>query len=283
MALSAVSPDSANWRLWMLGRSDSAASSLSSQYYLPEKSLHFNLHPSIPIPKDACIADLATRTAVWLTDISEYPTAQLDGFVIKTSQAPCQECLPPNIRLKTWNVSDDVPEQMIGVYDVVHVRLLVSVVQNGDPRSLVRNFLKMLKPGGYIQWDELYCPGAQISTGHSSSNTPALQEMRETLCSRGQHNWTLRLPEFFAEVGLLDTMVYHLEDFPSFARAYGEQHLLKMKDSASSLAETDHREEATEFFILTQNASHQVLNGAALSMPRIVCVGRKGSVDVGRE
>ena len=99
-----------------------AASRLNLQHYLWKESLQFNLHPSISIPKEARIADAATGTAIWLVDVArEYPTAQLDGFHINTSQAPPKQWLPPDIILETWNIFDDVPEQMNGVYDIVHV------------------------------------------------------------------------------------------------------------------------------------------------------------------
>lgn len=172
---------------------------------------------------------------------------------------------------------------MIGIYDVVHVRLLVLVVQKSDPRHILRNLLRMLKPGGYIQWDELDYPGTHVRTGNSSFRTPALHQLREMVYSRGRHDWTLQLPEVFAEEGLLDIMFYHFQDLPQLARANGEQHLLTMEEFASSLAKTDHREEATKIFKLIQDAGHEVSNGAALSMPRVVCVGRKASAEVKRE
>lgn len=280
MALSNVSPDFnlADGRGYMLGRSYAAASRLNFQHYLWKESLHFSLHPSISIPTDARIADVATGTAIWLIDVArEYSTAKLDGFDINTSQAPPKQWLSPNFTLKTWNVFDPVPESMIGVYDVVHVRLLVLVVQNSDPRHILRNLLRMLKPGGYIQWDELNYPGTHVRTSNSSLHTPALHELREMVYSRGRNDWTLQLPDFFAEQGLLDTMIYHFQDPPELARANGEQHLLTMEEFGSSLAETDHREEATKIFSLIQDVGQEVLNGAALSMPRVVCVGRKAS------
>ena len=61
--------------------------------------------------------------------------------------------------------------------------------------------------------------GIYIRTSDSSLHTPALHEMREMSCSQGKHDWTLRLPEFFAKEGLLDTTVYPFEDLPSFTRA----------------------------------------------------------------
>ena len=78
-------------------------------------------------------------------------------------------------------------------------------------------------------------------------------------------------------------MVYHFQDPPELARANGEQHLLTMEDFASSLAKTDHSNEATKIFKLLREVGLEILNGAALSIPRVVCVGRKASVEVRRE
>ena len=50
----------ADGREYMLGRSYAAASRLDFQHYLWKDSLLFNLHPSVPILKDARTADVAT-------------------------------------------------------------------------------------------------------------------------------------------------------------------------------------------------------------------------------
>lgn len=281
-----ASPDFhlAEGRDYMLGRSYAAASRLNFQYYLWKESLHFNVHPSVPIAKEVRIADVATGTAIWLIDVArEYPTAQIDGFDINLSQAPPKQWLSPNITLKTWNVFDHPPEDMIEVYDVVHVRLLVLVVQRSDPRNIIRNLLRMLKPGGYIQWDELNYPDTHIKTSDSSLLTPALHELRTMVYSQGRNDWTLRLPELFAEEGLLGTKIYHFRDPPELVKANGEQHLLTMEEFASGLARTDRKDEATKIFKLLQDVSNEVLEGAALSMPRVVCVGRKASGEVKRK
>ena len=274
----------ADGRGYMLGRSYAAASRLNLQHYLWKESLHFNLHPSISIPKEASIADVATGTAAWLIDVArEYPTARLDGFDIDTSQAPPEQWLPSNVTLKTWNIFDDVPEEMVGIYDVVHVRLVVLVVRKSDIRNVIRKLLRMLKPNGFIQWDELDYPGTHVRTSKDSLQTPALHKLREVVYSRGRNDWTLRLPEDFAEEGLLNTTIHHFQDPPDMARANSEQHLLTMEEFASSLATTDHKGEATEILKLIQDGAHEVSSGAALSMPKVVCVGRKASEAIGRE
>lgn len=139
----------ANGRGYMLEQHFAAASRLNFQFYLWKESLQFSIHPSIPVPEDARIADVATGTAIWLIKLAhELPSARLDGFDIKLDQAPPAQWLPPQVHLRTWNVFDNVPDDMLGAYDVVHMRLLVLVVENRDPRPIVRNLRKMLKPGG---------------------------------------------------------------------------------------------------------------------------------------
>ena len=68
----------ANGQGYMLDRSYTAAYRLNFQFYLRKASLRFNIHPSIPVPaQKACIADVATGTAIWLIDVaSEIQTAQ---------------------------------------------------------------------------------------------------------------------------------------------------------------------------------------------------------------
>lgn len=99
--------------------------------------------------------------------------------------------------------------------------------------------------------------------------------MREVIYSQSKNNWTVRLPEFSAEEGLLDAMLHRYEDALESARANGEQHLLLMEEFASCFAKMDHTEEATKIFKFIQDVSHEISNGAALFMPRVVCVGRK--------
>lgn len=40
--------------------------------------------------------------------------------------------------------ADEIPSELIGVYDVVHVAIFVLVVRNNDPGKMVRNLFRML-------------------------------------------------------------------------------------------------------------------------------------------
>ena len=271
----------ADGRGYMLERNHAAAARLNLQFYLWKESLHFNLHPSVSVPNEARIADVATGSAMWLIDLArELPSARLDGFDIKLDQAPPSEWLPPNIHLRTWNVFDDVPEDMLGVYDVVHVRLLVLVVENSDPRPIVRNLSRMLKPGGYLQWDDLNYPETHIRAVDEHLPTPALEELRETIYSQGRNDWTLHLADICTEEGLKNAQLSHFGDSLVFSKANSEQHLLTMEEFASRLIEIEKEEEAGRIHQLIREVHRESLQGAALSMPRVVCVASKPGNDM---
>ena len=82
----------------------------------------------------------------WLIDVAqEVPrTFRLDGFDISASQFPAAELLPENMTLKTMDIFADIPEDLVGKYDIVHVRAFALVVRDGDPGPILENLIKML-------------------------------------------------------------------------------------------------------------------------------------------
>ena len=266
----------ADERGYVLGRDHAAAARLNFQFYLWKESLQFNIHPSIPIPKQAWIADVATGTAIWLTDLArEVNDAHLDGFDLELEQAPPSQWLPASIKLRTWNIFNEVPAAFLEKYDIVHVRLLVLVVQNSDPRPILRNLIKMLKPGGYLQWDDLDSVHACVRTVDESLQIPALRQLHKMMYSDGKHDWTLQLADIAQQEGLGNTELYKFEDRAELAKANGEQHLLTMEEVAAHLLQMGNAQEASKLHQLIQNVYKESLMGAAISIPRVVCVGRK--------
>lgn len=157
---------------------------------------------------------------MWLIDVArELPTAQLDGFDIDSSQAPPQQWMPSNATLRYCNIFENLPDDLIGKYDFVHVRLLVLVIEQGDPSSVLRN-LKMLKPGGYLQWDDIDCQGLCVETVDSSVEAPSLEQLRETSYANGRHDWVLLIPRIAREAGFEDVHLYYFGDGNELARAF---------------------------------------------------------------
>ena len=120
----------------------------------------FNLHPTIataldlpraspaPAPKRLRVADVGTGTGIWLLELAQTlgpDVVQLDGFDISAEQFPHPGALPPHVQLRTADATaDEPPEDCRGLYDVVHTRLLLAVVDGGDPGPLLRYCRKML-------------------------------------------------------------------------------------------------------------------------------------------
>ena len=263
---------------YMLDRSHAAACRLNLQFYLWKDALKFSIHPSIPVltTSNITIADVATGTALWLIDVARaFPGVQIHGFDIDLSQAPPQQWLPLNTTLQYWNIFEDVPEELVGKYDIVHVRLLILVIEGGDPRSVLRHLLKLLKPGGYLQWDDIDCPGMCVKTVDPSVTAPSLEKLREMSYANGRHDWVLRLPEFAKEVGFEDVEMKFFGDDVEFAKAFNVQHLLTMEEFATSLMRVGEREGAERFYRLIGDGYRESLKGAAFCIPRVVCMGRK--------
>ncbi|KAK4113327.1 hypothetical protein N656DRAFT_778088 [Canariomyces notabilis] len=260
-------------------RSHAAASRLNLQFYLWKDAMKFNIHPSIraSLPTNAAIADVASGTGIWLIDTARELSeeAQLDGLDYNLQQAPHQKFLPSNVRMRYWNVFDDVPDDLVGKYDYVHTRLLLLVVESKDPRPIIRNLRKLLKPGGYLQWDELDTVHMSVKKADPNLNTPALDQLRDWSWADGRHDWTVKLDQFIAEEGFQDVKAEFIGDPPELARAFNEQHLLTAEEFAEGLVKLGKKEVASKYFSLVEEAYNESAAGAALSVPRVVCVARK--------
>lgn len=69
-------------------------------------------------------------------------SVQLDGYDLSDEQYPAN--LPSNVSLQVLNAMDDPPQHLLEQYDIVHLRLFLSVVKDNDPTSLFKHCLKLL-------------------------------------------------------------------------------------------------------------------------------------------
>ncbi|KAI5460179.1 S-adenosyl-L-methionine-dependent methyltransferase [Mariannaea sp. PMI_226] len=102
------------------------------------------------------VADVGTGTGIWLRDLATELAgdARLDGYDIDSSKFLAADELPPNVSLSIGNALTPFPEALRGQYDLVHVRLLMYALKSDQWISAATNLRTLLKPGGYILWDE---------------------------------------------------------------------------------------------------------------------------------
>ncbi|KAL8872930.1 MAG: hypothetical protein Q9174_001533 [Haloplaca sp. 1 TL-2023] len=151
------------------------------------------------------IADLGTGTAIWALDVGQsFPQVHVDGFEIDLQQCPPREWMPRNVSVKEWDIFSDVADGLQGVYDVVHIRLLLLVIQDNDPRPLLRNAWKMLKEGGHIQWDELDPWGAYTAVAGEPIGVPGSAstfQHKQELTAMVTLKWVQNLHLIMVEMG----------------------------------------------------------------------------------
>jgi trans-aconitate methyltransferase len=100
------------------------------------------------------IADIGTGTAKFLLHLQPmYPDALLEGFDISSALYPPQCSIPPNVSLAVLNMKQPYPEEVHGKYDLVHARTLIAAMLSDEWEPVVRNLVRLLKPGGFIQWE----------------------------------------------------------------------------------------------------------------------------------
>ncbi|KAI0967714.1 hypothetical protein F4678DRAFT_475125 [Xylaria arbuscula] len=136
---------------------------LHLQHYLGQNTLGYLLDPRIEASLDASksfsVADLGCGNAAWLVDLErdlakKGRSARLDGFDINSVNFLALAFLPESVTLKKLDILSGVPEELKGTYDVVHIRAFVSIIENSNVTPLLSTVLALLRPGGWIQWEE---------------------------------------------------------------------------------------------------------------------------------
>ncbi|KAF5855631.1 hypothetical protein ETB97_008854 [Aspergillus alliaceus] len=141
---------------YVLGRGINDSIRLEAQHLLWKLHKGYDLHPHIPIKRDMKIAELGTGTAVWLFDLARGlpPTVQLHGYDISDRQYPPKDLWPPNVALGLMDSLTDPPPSLKCQYDVVHLRMWASNLGQRDTTTLIQHIKHLLKPGGYVQWED---------------------------------------------------------------------------------------------------------------------------------
>ncbi|KAI1773802.1 S-adenosyl-L-methionine-dependent methyltransferase [Hypoxylon cercidicola] len=187
-------------------RRPSEVQRLNDQFDLMTENIGYILHPSVTLPPAPRIADIGTGTARFLLRLQPtYPDARLEGFDISSSLYPPQSTLPPNVSLAELDMKQPFPEDMHGKYDLVHARMLVAAMRPSDWETAVRNLARLLKPGGFLQWEECDFLNAEWKKSAPNSSIEKTRHIgdafRAALHERLMHGWNT-LPDHMPAAGL---------------------------------------------------------------------------------
>ncbi|KAH8704218.1 putative LaeA-like methyltransferase [Talaromyces proteolyticus] len=145
---------------YILNRDATESTRLDEQHtLLTELAGGSPIHSRIAIDNIHAIADIATGTGVWLkhicTLLKDIPTDRpryFHGFDISDSQFPREHA---GIHFSVQDITKPFSDAHLNRYDLVHVRLLFCGLKKSEYEIAVANLMTLLKPGGFLQWDEI--------------------------------------------------------------------------------------------------------------------------------
>ena len=252
---------------YQLRRDFTGSTRLNYQHYLWQQELRFNLHPSIPTPVPGnAIADVATGTGVWLLEVArEHPGVKCLGLDIDTAQTPPKQWLPSNVDFTTWSIFEEPPAALREKFDVVHIRLVCLVPLDGPSSSMIGNIAMLLKPNGYLQWEELDLSRSVIATTDASIQPVAIPRMDKMMKARSQRSLVPKLGEMLWENGFRSVKRYHFGPRMELMKFHTETHVLAWVEAAFNMPEGSQlKKETPQFLAEVQGEANQgVCHGAA--------------------
>jgi hypothetical protein len=165
-----------------------------------------------------------TVSRIWLLDLLPQldPSTELVGIDADITQVGPREWLPENLTLRQWSVFTAVPDDLVGAFDIVNLRLFAFVIED-DATLILRKLKKLLsefrpstiemrtdtspEPGGYLQWCDVDVLSFRINTASSNVSTHHLEQLWEQTMPKEAGlfpAWVKGLPESFENEGFLD-------------------------------------------------------------------------------
>ncbi|PYH70449.1 class I SAM-dependent methyltransferase [Aspergillus vadensis CBS 113365] len=252
---------------------------LNLHHYLITELFGYHIHPDIPVKdnNNLRIADVGTGTGVWVTDLARrLPTSvQLDALDISFDSAPPAEWLPSNVKTFKWDVKQEIPEELEGVYDIVHIRLFIFVLLDSEVQPVLERILKLLKPGGYIQWTEVDMGSTRTESANPANSTEALTKMirlSEGRDERLRPRWVPSLASKMAAAGYENIKEDARDAPPHLALALHDCNIMIHETFARKFKNPQTAQVLNE---LIPEVEKETKEGSCLSHTRYTVVGRK--------
>ncbi|KAI1361272.1 S-adenosyl-L-methionine-dependent methyltransferase [Xylaria arbuscula] len=256
---------------------DNIRLNLLHHYYV--RDLGYLIHPRIPIQgADLKVADVGCGTGIWLLDAgTRLPSStQFVGLDISLDAIPPAGVLPPNVAFRVWDmIRDPVPEELVGSFDMINIRLMLYVLQKDDVPATVNKLMQMLKTGGYLQWmdvDNETVRGEVTKTENTSDNMTQMMKLLDSQGEKMKPKWVPDLAQIFSDSGLVDVDADVHTSQPLWAYLEHECLLLLPELIARK---TQNEELATEFKRLMPLAEQETRKGAYLAVEKYIVTGKK--------
>lgn len=250
-------------------------------------------HKSFPITSIRSsrtpISDQKRR--IWLSDVARElpPGTQLHGFDISLEQLSPRPLHDPNQTFHQWDFLTPPPPELRGTFDVVHMRLVAVVVKDMQPGRILANVAQLLKPGGYLQWEEHYTADARVLHGRERApgpgEFPGLDRLRRLMACPlttsdgstpllGSRDWLVALDRTMEDAGFDEVRRYVCHDDPNKGAFWVDVYVASVEEFALQMLRLDPElgQELQEMVGLVEEEKRE---GVWLSNPKAVFLGRR--------
>ncbi|KAF5541764.1 Pyoverdine biosynthesis [Fusarium mexicanum] len=156
-------PEGINKYVYLPPRDNEEMKRLNEQHrYIVDLCEGSIMSPIIQTDRLKMVADIGTGSGTWLLDLdgrlrahggSELPAFR--GFDTSDLQFPILSAdQEPRFKFIVHDPRKPFSQEHIGKYDLVHLRLLMWALPAEEIDTIVANLYSLLKPGGYLAWDE---------------------------------------------------------------------------------------------------------------------------------
>ncbi|KAH6876810.1 hypothetical protein B0T10DRAFT_520780 [Thelonectria olida] len=207
--------------------------------------LESRIENSLSSATDIRVADLGCGNAIWLCDLNHSLSAikpgvnlQLQGFDINPLNFPAAPFLPKSTTLCTLDVlARPLPAELQGTFDIVHVRAFLSIIRHGDLAPLLTSVLALLKPGGWLQWEETRADAFVARSPSPDVSTKACDTMISIIDAGGKASgldfaFLDSLETHITRHGFEDVQVRQVDKRTSDLKAWTEDYLMVWEELA---------------------------------------------------
>lgn len=210
-----------------LNRDSEASARLTYQHNLYVNRLGYLLHPHIAkalkltehgrseSQEPIHVLDLATGNGIWAMDFAHSASGfarpvQVTGLDISSAMFPIRQSWHSNVSFGTYDLMQEPPTEYVEKFDVIQIRFIMAVIWRDTAirDKVMKNFGRMLKPGGYLQWMEPRPPvWCSVALGDDGTARPrdeqahAFQVLEKYLPVEEGMGWVRELDKVLAEVG----------------------------------------------------------------------------------
>ncbi|KAI1395394.1 UMTA methyltransferase family protein [Hypoxylon fuscum] len=253
-------------------------SRINLMHHLWTKLFGYLIHPKIPTEKtNLRVADVGAGTGIWLHDVGDQlgKSSRLDALDISFNAAPPPETLPSNMTFRQWDVREEVPDDLVNVFDIVNLRFFSFVLLNEEVPRVVGKLFRLLKPGGYVQWGEPDFATVRVDKTRPDSkteHTEALMKLLTVQDPRLNPSWVIELPQTFSAAGFVDIETDIQDAQPWLGFMFHECALIMHELIARK---TKNEKMAQEVRRLLPLAVEETRKGAYVTAVRWTIVGKK--------